>query len=135
MKIYLFDHSGAAALIAIVIIASVTTTIALSISLLGIGELDLSYSAGETESAIVLADSCTEEVLRRLRYDENWAVGAGTQVLSIGGNSCTITVTSDGGTERAINSIGNISDYYATVEAVTVVSGGDVSLTSWQLNP
>ncbi len=129
------NNQGAALFLAIIMITAVIITIAVSVSVLGIGELDMSYTAAQSENSTVVADACAEEGLRRLRIDDNWAVGAGPQALNIGSHSCTIEVATDGGDERTITSISVVGDYYTTVEAIVDVSNNDVELTSWEINP
>src|SRR3989338_4977442 len=98
------NHSkGFSALLTVLIIGVVALAMAYSSSMLGLGELDLGYTAQKGGEAFSAADGCLEEAMRRLRLDAGYT---GSLVLQVGSNSCTITVNGLGGNQYEIIVLG-----------------------------
>lgn len=125
-------QNGIASLLIVIILSVAALIIAVSVSNTGLFELDLGYISQKGEEAFYIADGCMEETLRRIRLDASYGVGAGVINLSLGNSSCTIEVIDPGGSQRKVEVMGTISNYNKKVEAVLTLSGGVITINSWE---
>lgn len=123
---------GFSALLTVLVIGVVALAMAHSASMLGLGELDLGYTAQKGGEAFAVADGCLEETMRRIRLNTNYGVGAGVIALTIANNSCTITVDDIGGNQRRLTVSGNASGYYKKIQAIIILTGNIITLNSWE---
>lgn len=121
------DNRGAAALLTVVIVGAAVLIMAFSASILGWGELEMSYSSQKGGEALALADGCLEEALWRLRLDSNYPGG----VLDLEGNSCIINVASEAG-QRTIKVSAAVDNYHKKVQAEVILEDSVITVTSWQ---
>lgn len=123
-------QSGFAALLTIIIVSAATLFIALNAALLGLGELDLGYTAQKGGETFSLAEGCVEEALHRLRLNTGYSGGS----LSQGTGSCTITV-SGGALSKTISIVANIeTTFYTYVDVDITLSGNTyptITITDW----
>lgn len=112
------------ALVTILVVTAVAMILASSAAILGMGELQISFSHKQSLEALVLADACLDEAFIRLRRDSAYIGGS----LNIGDNSCTITVVPLGDS-RTVVVQGNVNNVIKKVEAEI-----DVSAPYLQLN-
>ena len=125
-------ESGIAALLTIVIVAAASLIIAISASLLGLGELDLGYTSQRGAEAFSVADGCMEETLRRMRLDVNYGIGVGVINLAVLNGSCTIEVVDLGSNQRRITITGTSGTFNKKIESEITISLGNVlSVDSW----
>jgi len=117
-------QGGYIALISMLIVAAVSLTISMAVSLRGIEELQMSFASSQGARASNLADTCLEEGLNRLR--QTWADY--TINLSIGDNSCIITVD-ETGTEASLEAYGIVDNF--TKKAYAEVDN-NLEITLWQ---
>jgi len=121
---------GFAALLTIIIVSASSFLMAYSASMLGLGELDLGYTAQKGSEALTVADGCLEEALYRLRLDVDYGGGTVTSGLS----SCTISV-SGSGLDRTIAIAADIeSTFYKHLEVEVTLSGTvypTITVTNW----
>jgi len=133
MKNLLKDNSGLASLVAVLIISIVTLSIALSIALSGMTEVQSSLFTSKSNQALQLADSCAEEAYFRLKLDPSYTGGN----LNLGSDSCGISISGTGNT-RTITTSATIDRFTRFVNAdinfVTNNSGNSkaTDLTQWQ---
>lgn len=126
--------SGFSALLTVLILGVVSLTLAYSASILGLGEMEQGYTAQKGGEALFVADGCLEEALRRLRLNDGYT---GSPDLSVGSNSCTITVTPNG-SQRDIMVSGRSTEYYKKIRAIATVTGqppsalNTITLDSWE---
>ena len=128
------DQRGATALVTIVIIAAAALIMALNASLLGIGDLEIGYTSQKGGEALSLADGCAEETLRRIKIDNTYGASEGEQSLSIGDNSCIITVEQNGN-NRIIYATSTVDNFYKVVRVNLTLSGDNtdiITINSWQ---
>ena len=121
---HLKPQQGFIALIALLVIAAAGLTIGLSVSLVGIEELQITLSHNQSARARALANSCIEEGLERLRND--FSNYAGT--LSIDGDSCIINVTVNGST-AFLSATGT---FETSTQIIKVDVNNNLEVTSWQ---
>jgi hypothetical protein len=128
MKNIIKNQKGMAALLTVVVISAVAIIIALSATLLGIGESEMGYTADRATEAFSVADGCMEEALNRLRKDDAYAGGS----LNLGSGSCIISISGLGST-RTITVIGTVEEYNKKISSdITFLSGRRIRVDSWQ---
>lgn len=133
MKNIIKDNSGLASLVAVIIISIVTLSIALSIALSGMTEVQSSLFTSKSNKALQLADSCAEEAYFRLKLDSTYSGGN----LNLGSDSCGISISGTGNT-RTITTSATVDRFTRFVNAdvnfVTNNSGNSkaTDLTQWQ---
>ncbi len=126
MKSY---NSGFIALTSVLIISAVVLAIAVSVSLLGIGEANSSLTFARGEETKKVAESCVEEALLRLRDTGSYSGGT----LSVGNGSCTIAV-SGAGSNKTIDVIATLSgppQYVRKLQVTVKRVGNSVNVLSW----
>src|SRR3989344_8323101 len=84
---------GYVTLISAIIISLISSTIAVSLLLLGLSSSRTSFALVQSKQAASLADACAEEALQQIRSSLTFT---GTGSLSLGNGSCSYTVTSQG---------------------------------------
>jgi hypothetical protein len=90
------DDSGFAALVSVVALGAVCLVVTISASRLSLSELEILATANHGQKAAVLAASCLEEGLMRLRYDPGYRVSGET--VEIGDGSCVLDIVDQGDT-------------------------------------
>lgn len=83
------NQGGYIALIAILIIVAVTLAVGISMSLLGVGQTQASFTEQQSRQSFHLADSCLEEAIWQLKKNSSYA---GNNNLNLSEGSCNITV-------------------------------------------
>lgn len=121
------DKNGVAALLTVVIISSAVLIMAYSASLLGLGDLEMSYDWQKGNKVFSLVDGCAEETMRRIKLDTNYIGGS----LSLGGGSCIISVIPSG-SNRTITISGSEGSYNKTIEISISLVGKIITINSWQ---
>lgn len=127
------NQKGFMALTSILIISAISLGIAVSISLLGVGESKSSLALKKGQEALTIAQACGEESLFRLKKDSTYTSGS----LNVGNGTCNISVTGSGA-DRTVDVIAHISDlslYEKKIRLVVKLSGTAVNLISWQEIP
>ncbi len=124
---YANNQRGMAALLTIVIISAATLIMAFNASLLGLGELDLGYTAQKGSQALSVADSCVEEALRRLRLNSSYSGGT----LSSGNGSCTVNVEASG-SNRTITTTSTVDEFHKKIQVTATLAGSNTTINTWQ---
>ncbi len=121
---------GFVALVAIVVVAAAAFLMAYSASTLGIGELDLGYTAQKGKEAQTLADGCVAEALQRIKLDTNYQEG---EIFTNNG-SCTIEV-SGAGASRSVEVEAVVEGkFHRHVSVELVLSAAEypqITVTNW----
>jgi len=123
-------QEGFVALISIVVISTVALGIAVSISLLGVGEARSALDFKKGNETLKIAEGCIEESLLRLRDNANYTGGS----LNVGDGSCAITI-SDTGADRTIDVEAEITtpvDYIRNIRVTVKRVGNSINVVSWQ---
>lgn len=117
-------QSGFIAMVSLLIITTAGLTIALSIGIAAIEELQVSLHISESAKARALANTCIEEGLERLRNDfSNYSA-----TLSIGGDSCIINAVVSG-SNATVTATGTKDVYTQKIE---IQVDNTLEVTSWQ---
>jgi hypothetical protein len=82
---------GFLAISIVLLISTVVLVIATTVSLVGIGEAQSSYSLNSGESNLALVEGCVDDYLLKIRTDPNYAAA---DITRPGGGTCKITITS-----------------------------------------
>ncbi len=122
-----FDNRGVAALLTVLIVSVAALVIAFSATILGMGEMDMGYTAQKGQEAYSLANGCTEEALRHLQLDGNWTGGT----LNFVEGTCIMGVVANGD-KRTVTVLSNINNYYKKLKVLATVGTSTVAVTSWQ---
>ncbi len=119
-------NRGAVSLATTLIIFTTALILALNVQFLGIGELLIGFGDSRSEQAFQAADSCVDEALLRLKRDNSYAGGS----LSVGGGSCTITVSGAGAT-RTIDVLSTVGSASRGISVDVSLSGFVISIDDW----
>jgi len=123
------SESGAIALVSVLVVSAVIFAVALSISIIGIGAIDVSRAAGESLKAFSAAEACLDEAALHLIRDDAWlGTGAGG-ALAVGDGSCSIWIRG-GGSARTIIAAGVVRDAIRSVQAEFDLDSR--TLTEWK---
>ncbi|MBT4120939.1 MAG: hypothetical protein HOA57_00010 [Candidatus Magasanikbacteria bacterium] len=121
------DNRGIAALMIVVVIGAAALILALSSSFLGLGELDMGYTAQKGGEVGSLADGCMEEALRQIQLNNNY----GGDTLNLEGNSCIIGIQTNGN-DRIITVSALVGNYGEKIQVDLTINNGLLILNSWQ---
>jgi hypothetical protein len=124
-------EQGLVAFLTIIIVSAAALIMALNASFLGLGELDLGYTASEGGTAFYIADGCMEEALERIRKDTAYGVGAGTINLTVSNGSCTIVVA-DSGSTRTVTVVGTKGNFNKKIEIDLTLTGNVITIDGWE---
>lgn len=128
------SERGVAALLTIIIVSAATLIMAVSASLLGLGELELGYTSQRGGEALSAAEGCMEDTLRRVRTDSTYSANA-TTTLTVSNGSCTIFVAQSGANSTT-TVLGTVTDqnssYNKRIRAAYSLSGNVITLNSWE---
>lgn len=127
---YKSSKEGYIAFTSLLIISTVTIAVATSVALLGVNELKTSLTHKKGQEAYVIAQSCIEESLQRLKNDSSYNGGS----LNVGNGSCTINIS---GTDPDYVIIANgiltgPPDYSKKINAQVKRAQGTIVITNWQ---
>lgn len=139
MKILLEKPKGYIALIAILIITSVTLAIGISINLLSINETKIGLMQEQTTASFFTADGCLEEAILRIKREPTKYLGG---ELNLGDGSCSITVMArvtscnitgkDSNNYRTIYIKSNVNNLIRNIIAEVNLTGGKFTLDCWK---
>lgn len=116
--------AGFIALVALLVLAAAGLAIGISISLVGLNELQASLADSQAVEAKALAQTCVEDGLERLRA--NFTPYSGS--LSVGSGSCIIEIVVTG-SAAVIHATGTVDVYN---QKITVDVDTNLLVTNWQ---
>jgi len=121
------SRNGVAALLTVVIVGAAALIMAFSASLLGVGELELGYTATQGGKTLSIAEACVEEALQQLRLDENYNGGS----LSLGDGSCIMDVAGSG-SDRTVHVSSTVDIYHKKIDVDLTLLGSSIVINSWE---
>lgn len=121
------SQRGATALVVILVIGAASLIMAYGATLLGLGELNMSYTSQQGGRAMAGAESCLEEALIRLKRSPTYSGGN----LEISEYSCIINI-SGSGDPYVVSVESSYGDYTKKIEAEAVFNNGTPHLSSWR---
>lgn len=121
---------GFIALTSLLVISAAALAVAVSISLLGIGEAKSSLDFKKGQETLKIAEGCVEEALLRLRDNAGYSGGS----LNVGDGSCTINIS---GTDSnwVIDVSAEITgppDYVRSLQITVKRTGNSINILTWQ---
>ncbi|MBP9864404.1 hypothetical protein KBC54_03075 [Patescibacteria group bacterium] len=120
---------GYIALMSVLIVGAVSTAIASTLIILGVGFSRSSFVFQQSAQAMALAQACAEEGLQQIR-DNTAYTGTGT--LTLGAGSCSYTVANTGGTTRTVVTSGTVGTVVRKVSVAISGYSPRIVVTSWQ---
>lgn len=84
---------GVTLLMAVVIVGTITLATTLSVAMWGINEAIIVLKEGQSINVLSVADSCMEEALIQISYEDHSFTGS---TLDVDGGTCVSTVTRQG---------------------------------------
>ncbi len=118
------SQKGYVALVALLIVAAAALTIGIAVSLRGIEEIQISYSASQAAKAKSLANTCLEEGLERLR--NNWASYSGSWPIEE--SACIIDIVING-SNATLTAVGTVDVY---TQKIQIGADNNLNIISWQ---
>lgn len=123
-------ESGYVALIAMLVIGAVASTIAGSLLLLGLGSSRSSFAEERSNHAKALANACSEEALQQIRDNTNYS--ASNVTITLGQGSCTYSVIVNAGENRTINSSGTVGSITRKVKVTVTAINPKIIVSPWE---
>ncbi|MFA6520906.1 MAG: hypothetical protein WCT53_00775 [Candidatus Gracilibacteria bacterium] len=123
------NNRGFGALLAVLILGVVMTSIAVYMVLLGIDTSRTGLELENSAKAKALSVACAEEGLTKIRES---IIFTGTGTLTIGDGSCTYTVINTGGTTRTITSTGTVGSEIRKSKVMISHINPTISSIYWQ---
>jgi len=123
------NNRGFGALIAVLVLGAIVTSVAAYMILIGIDISRTGVALEASAKAKALSAACVEEGIEKIRES---IVFAGSGSLIIGDGSCSYTVTNTGGTNRTITSTGTVGDLVRKSKATINGINPTINVASWQ---
>lgn len=123
------NRRGYITLISVLVVGAVGVAIATALLMLGLTSSRTGFALVQSNQAKALANACAEEALQQIR---DLTPYVGTDGLSIGSGTCTYTVTSQGGQNRTIESLGTVGTTLRKVEVILDQIYPHLVVVSWQ---
>lgn len=120
---------GYIALMSVLIVAAVSTAIASTIIILGVGFSRSAFAFQQSAQAWALAQACAEEGLQQIRDNTAYT---GTGGLTLGSGTCSYTVANTGGTTRLVTTSGTVGTIVRRTSVVVSGYSPQITVTSWQ---
>lgn len=124
--------NGFVALITVLIMGAVGVAVGISAILLGLGYSKSSFAIEQSGQSRALANACAEEALQIIDGSTPYT---GTGNLSLGGGTCTYTVTSQGGQNRTVTTTGTYGTVIRKVSIVITKINPNIEISTWQEEP
>lgn len=124
------NKKGYVAILAALMLLAVTGTIASVLIFSSIGTSQLAESLRRGEAALLLSESCAEEIFLRIMRDAEGDF-EGTHTFSLPAGECSVSVTKEG-TDYAIQAIGGDEKYERNVAIETTFDGTVLQVNSWK---
>ncbi len=116
-------NKGFMALMAVLVLGGGALLLALASSSLGLSELEMSTLDAKAGQALVAADGCLDETLRRLRITPSYTVVG--QNLNFGDASCIITVS--GVSPKVITATSTVGNVSKVLRASVTLTGNVIN--------
>lgn len=120
---------GYITLISVLIVTAISVAVASSLLLLGVGSSRTSFALEQSNQAKNIASACAEEALLKIKELTSYT-GEGT--ISVGLGVCEYSVTSQGGQNRTIQTLGIVGSITRRVEIIIDSINPDIHIISWQ---
>lgn len=120
---------GQVLIVSAIVVGVVSLLIAGSLMLIGLSSLRGTTITAQAALAGALDNGCAEEALYRIRQLPSYT---GSDSYAPNGNTCFFTVSDIGGNQRKINLASAVGNVIKKTEIILTVSGGAITIDSWQ---
>lgn len=120
---------GYIALLSVIIIGVIGTSAMLSVIFAGISATKTDITVEQGGQARFLASSCGEEALQKI-LETSTTSSQGS--LSLGGNTCSYSITSGSGQSLVINALGAVGTLTSKVLIIVATTSPSLVVSSWQ---
>ncbi|MEK7620706.1 MAG: hypothetical protein AAB413_05750 [Patescibacteria group bacterium] len=126
-----FDNNeqGAVLILSLLVFMVVGLAIVGSLLVIGVSQVETSFSREQSGQTKGLADACVEEALQQIRDSTSFSGSGG---LTLGEGTCTYTVTNLGGSNREIEATGTVDTVVRKVNVTIDTINPSINITSWQ---
>lgn len=125
MKNLMKNRRGMAAILTIIIVGMATLTMVITSSLLGMDQLEMSYSRDKGREVFYLAESCVNEALRRIKMSPETLI---TDLALPADNGFCIINMPDNNT---IMASGQSWNYNKRIRVSIAVNGRKITVDDW----
>lgn len=122
------NQQGVIVLLTVVIVCAITTAIAVSLLLLGIGSAKTSFTLVQSQQAKSLANACAELALNGLRLSETYTWPG---VQTIGAGTCTASLSGSGDSGRGVTASGIVGTVVRRVTITGLNLATQAVVTQW----
>lgn len=126
MKSDMKNQTGMAALLTIVIVGMATLTMVITSSLLGMDQLEMSYSRDKGREAFYLAESCLSDCLRKIKMNPGSLPYSYT--LPADNGFCIINMLDN----NTISAVGQVENHTKRLRISIAVNGKKITVTDWR---
>ena len=125
-------HKGYITLLSVLVVGAVGIAITVSLVTLGVGASRSSFAYQQLHQAKALANACAEEALQQIRSLDTFT---GANNLTLGVETCSYSVTSQGGQNRTINATGTVGTIVRKVQVSLTAINPNLIVSSWHEVP
>lgn len=115
------SQKGAVAMISVIVISTVSLSLALTVGLIGISDLQISFDRRLEQRATAAADTCLEEAMYRLKRDSAFT---GTSLTMDANTSCTVALSGAGATRTAVSEGAHQNANVTITATLTIATNG-----------
>ena len=126
------NRRGFVTLLSVLIFSTVALAIVSSVLLLGLGASKTGFIVEQSAKAKSLANLCAEASLQEIR---NSTAFIGTNIISVGSDSCTYTVIDNGAENRTININSSVGTIVRKILINIDQINPSINITSWKEVP
>lgn len=119
-------EKGFVALTSVLVISAVVLSVAITVSMLAIGQGQSSLALTKGEETLSFVEGCTEDALLKLRASASYSGGSITRPEG----TCSVNISNVGTIYTLTVTTADLI-YKRTVEVVAV-RGGSITITSWK---
>jgi len=123
------NNQGFSLLLSMVLIASISISIVVTLLLTGLDSSRTSFASQQLGQASSLVDACSEQALQNIRDNDAYAAYGS---LSFVEGSCGYLVTNSGGENRKIVASSTVATMVRKVEIDIDTINPQINITSWQ---
>lgn len=127
--IELQKQSGYVALLTVLIMGAVATSVGVMLLTTGIDSQRAALIEMQSRQARAAAVACAEEALQIMHDATSYT---GTNNLALSSSSCVYTVTNTGGDSRTIIASGTAGNVVKKVQVYATIGASSIGIISWQ---
>lgn len=123
---------GVSLLLIVVLIGSASLLTAVSVANLSFNEMDNSFTSNRGAEVLSVAESCSEEIFKRVKKNINYGIGGGEITIPLSFGSCIINISDLGSGNRVLILVGIYGEYSQKLIVNFNINGKNIVITSWR---